>query len=282
MNTMKSFFSFAVMVLAVHVLASEITLENTYLKVGINETAGGALSLLSDKKTGTNYINTSDLGRYIQLSLYGNPDGSQWAGSPSANKAWVWNPVQAGSANHEKSHLLDVNQGKDEIYVKLNPRNWGGGQLLREIVFEQWVKLEEDVVHLRYKATYQGNVSHAERDQKIPAIFLHPDLTDFVYSKGNSIVKEKPGFPNKQAKVKDHWAAFLKDNHGVGVMTPGADIFTYYYFKDKPACAYMSPIQRFKISKGFDKEFDVYVTVGSLEEITSRFAKIRKSGKKSK
>jgi len=282
MHKLKILFAFAVTVISTQIISSEIILENAFLKVGINENAGGAISLLSDKKTSTNFVNSSDLGRYIQLSLYGNADGSQWSGSPSADKAWVWNPVQAGSADHGRSHVLDMSQSKDEIYVKVNPRNWAGGQLLRDIVFEQWIKLEEEVVHVRYKATYQGSVSHEERDQEIPAIFLSPKLTDFAYSNGGKIITEKPGFPNKQAKVKNHWAAFLSGNHGVGVLTPGADIFTYYYFKDKPACAYMSPIQRFKISKGFDKEFDVYLTVGSLEEISARFAKINKSDKKSK
>jgi len=282
MNKIKMLFLLPMMVLSAHIMASEITLENEYLKVGINENSGGAISFLADKKTSTNYINSSDLGRYIQLSLYGSSDGSKWSGSPSADKGWVWNPVQAGSANHERSHVIDLNQSKDEIYVKLNPRNWAGGQLLRDIVFEQWVKLEGEVVHVRYKATYQGNVSHEERDQEIPAVFLNSALTDFVYSNGSKMVMEKPGFPNKQTKVANHWAAFLSGNHGVGVLTPGANIFTYYYFKDKPSCAYMSPIQRFGIKKGFDKEFDVYLTVGSLEEIQARFAKIKKSDKKSK
>lgn len=69
-------------------------LSNSRLRVGVDTTRGGAVSLLASSAlpgqwTGRNLINTWDSGRLIQQSYYGCPDGSCWS-----DKAWRFNPVQ--------------------------------------------------------------------------------------------------------------------------------------------------------------------------------------------
>src|SRR5258708_3351020 len=76
-------------------------LQNNFVEVGINPNAGGVISFLAPKGSVHSLINGYDLGRYIQQSYYGGPDGSTWAGKP-----WTWNPVQGGSTARQPAKLL--------------------------------------------------------------------------------------------------------------------------------------------------------------------------------
>ena len=77
-----------------------------------------------------NLINIHDLGREIQQSYYANVDES-YGYAPDdevlyegIGGAVLYNPVQAGSAGHNQTQIIDYRQTEDEIYVKSRPQDW--------------------------------------------------------------------------------------------------------------------------------------------------------------
>ncbi len=78
------------------------------------------------------------------------------------------------------------------------------------------------------------------------------------------------------------WVAYLDDNNwGVGIYTPGTTEFTAYRALgdgttgDKgSACSYVAPLRTFALTKGLVVRYDVYLTIGTLDEIKTRFKKL--------
>ncbi|RKX41375.1 MAG: heparan N-sulfatase [Verrucomicrobia bacterium] len=97
------------------------------------------------------------------------------------------------------------------------------------------------------------------------------------------LVRRVPGFPNEYGTASGHWTAYLDDNDwGVGILTPGTPEFTSYRYEGSGetgpegiACSYVAPVRTLKLTKGLVLEHDVYLTIGTLEEIRERFSKVQ-------
>lgn len=90
-------------------------LDNGILRLGINKGAGGVITYLADKQRNQNVVNNYDLGRQIQMSLYGSPVPFSQNGK-DPKPVWAnagWNPVQAGDTYGNWSKTLELSQ-----YVK--------------------------------------------------------------------------------------------------------------------------------------------------------------------
>ena len=68
---------------------------------------------------------------------------------------------------------------------------------------------------------------------------------------------------------------------GIGVFFPGTPRMTTYRHKGRgdggpigTACSYFAPIRTLAIKKGFTFEYDVYLTIGKVNDIRERFGEI--------
>lgn len=253
-------------------------IENGKIKIGVDLSSGGSIFWFSEVPGDRNLMNHADRGRFIQQSYYGKSDGSMWAKKP-----WRWNPVQGGHYQGKPAKLLEVKETDGTLYVRSIPVNWAGGQDLDECRMEEWITLSDKVARIRFRFSYHGKDVHPPTHQELPAVFVDYALTDLVYYKDEKpwtnqpISQDRPGWPNESRKPTENWAGFIgPDGRGVGVLFPGTDRITTYRHPGPPGptgggCSYFAPIRTMSITPGLVFEYDIYLTIGSAEEMRSRF-----------
>jgi hypothetical protein len=198
----------------------------------------------------------------------------------------VYNPVQGGSWDGKRSKVLAFKRDKTTLFAKVEPLSWSGGQTCPEAIMEQSIALDGCVAHIRFKMTYTGEDQGKPRHQEMPAVFVDYALENLVYPEGSEIKRRIPGWPNERGRTTGEWTAWLDDDDwGIGIYTPGTPDFTCYRHhgdgtagEKGSACSYVAPVRTFALTKGLAVEYDVYLTIGTLEEIRQRFNAIR--GKK--
>lgn len=262
-----------------------VFIDNGELRLGVKKSSGAGIAHLSLSGTGKNMINHWDRGRLVQQSYYGAKDGSLWDKQP-----WRWNPVQGGDWRGAGARMLETREGRASFYAKSMAKHWASGADLPEVIFEEWISLTGKVAHVKFRMSYSGTNGHPKIDHELPAVFIEPQYdTLLVYEgtqpwTGGAISRTKPGWPNESRKFAEHWAAYVNTNDfGVGVLVPVADSLTCYRFGDGKrehgSCSYFAPVKSFAITPGLKFEYDVWLTIGSAEEIRNRFATIRSSKK---
>lgn len=262
-------------------------IDNGKIRMGFKRSSGVGIASFETVADGQNVINHWDRGRLVQQSYYGNVDGSTWTLDGKVIP-WRWNPVQGGDCRHNSPVVLDVKAGKDQLYSKTVGKNWGGGQDLHEATLEQWVRLEDDVAHVKFRLTYTGSVKHTTHSQELPAVFVEPHYNTLVLYDGADpwtsapVSKSSPGWPNESRRMTENWAAYIgPDGKGVGVYVPVASELTCYRFgsgeyrREDGACSYFAPLKKFAITPGLVFDYDVYLTIGTEHDIRSRFYEIR-------
>ena len=265
---------------------TETYIENGDLRLGVDLESGGSIVHFSRVSQPRNLLNRFDRGRFIQQSYYGDSDGSQWWG-----KEWRWNPVQGGDCKGHPARLIECGTTPTTIHTMSTPKHWATGEDVTSATMEEWITLEDDVAHIRYKFTYDGDRDHEKRHQELPAVFVDYDLPNLVYYQGekpwtnDALTRVVPGWPNEGRTRDECWAAYVDDKDwGIGVYTPGTKEMTCYRFKGDlgpkgSGCSYFAPVRTLAITKGFTFDYDVYLTIGAVNDIRSRFNKIYKSSK---
>ncbi|VGO11470.1 hypothetical protein PDESU_00014 [Pontiella desulfatans] len=261
-------------------------LDNGEVRIGIDRSRGACIGWFGESETKRNLLNHWDEGRFIQQSYYGAPDGSKWN-----KKDWVYNPVQGGSWDGKRSKVLTFKKDKNKtsLYAKIEPLSWSGGQTCPEAIMEQTISLNGRVAHIRFKLTYTGKDQGKPRHQEMPAVFVDAVLSNLVYVSEGELTRRVPGWPNESGKTSRHWTAWLDRNDwGIGIFTPGTPEFTCYRFAGNgstgsggSACSYIAPVRTFALTKGLKVEYDVYLTIGTLDEIKNRFASMQGAGRRS-
>jgi hypothetical protein len=70
----------------------------------------------------------------------------------------------------------------------------------------------------------------------------------------------------------------------VGAFVPVADTLTCYRFGDGKrehgSCSYFAPLKSFAITPGLAFEYDVWLTIGTAQEIRERFRALAQTGSK--
>jgi hypothetical protein len=126
----------------------------------------------------------------------------------------------------------------------------------------------------------------------MPAMFVDYDLPHLMFEKEGKLVKHAPvdlktnGKPEK-ISYDTNWLAYVDDkNYGVGIYTPGTNEAVNYRHKGSgsrgpngSACSYVAPIRTLQLVKGTVVDYHFYLTIGTLDEIRARFAKIHDSKK---
>ena len=257
-----------------------VFIDNGQLRLGVKKSSGAGIAYLALSAKGENVINHWDRGRLVQQSYYGAKDGSMWDKKP-----WRWNPVQGGGWRHEPARVVELKPGRDSLYAKTVAKHWATGGDLPEVIFEEWIALTGEVAHVRFRMTYTGTNTHPDIHHELPAVFVEPHFdTLLVYEgsrpwSGEAVSRSKPGWPNESRKFTEHWAAFVNTNDfGIGALVPVADSLTCYRFGDGKrehgSCSYFAPLKRFAIIPGMQFEYDVWLTIGTAEEIRERFRAI--------
>jgi len=263
-------------------------LDNGTVRIGVDISRGTCIGFFGESKTKRNLLNHYDEGRFVQQSYYGLPDGSDWNGKP-----WVYNPIQGGSWKRVPAKIHEFNKSAGELYAKIEPRHWASGKLCPEMVMEETLSLEGPVAKITFKMTYAGADQGKPRHQEMPAVFVDGALRKFFYVKDGVLTSEAPRIIPENGKEgvaglglgasSAGWVAYLDDSGwGIGIYTPGTTEFTAYRALGDgttgptgSAASYVAPLRTFALTNGRVVEYDVYLTIGTLEEIQTRFEKLK-------
>ncbi len=255
-------------------------LDNGVLRIGVDKSRGACIGYLAESKTKRNLLNNNDEGRFIQQSYYGAVDGSMWNGKP-----WVYNPVQGGHWKGKRSRLLKFSRDekKRTISARIEPLSWASGVACPEAIMGVTISLDGPLARVRFRMDYTGKDQSVVRDQEMPAVFVDAELPNLVYPDSGKLKRRVPGWPNERGKAPENWVAYLDGKDwGIGIYTPGTEIFTCYRFKGDgktgptgSACSYVAPLRRFSLQKGLVVDYEVFLTIGSLAEIRKRFAALK-------
>ncbi|MDB6030104.1 MAG: hypothetical protein JWM16_442 [Verrucomicrobiales bacterium] len=261
-----------------------VFIDNGQVRLGVKTTSGAGIAWFSESGSSRNWLNHYDHGRLVQQSYYGKKDGSLWGKEP-----WRWNPVQGGGYKGAPATLLELKPDRTSLYAKTRPRHWASEADLPDVTMEEWISLTGKVAHVRFKMSYTGQEQHPKTAQEIPAFFTEPDLTTLVVYdgekpwRGASVSRTQPGWPNEGRKIREHWAAYVdSDNFGIGAYVPVAKDITCYRYaagrtSQQGACSYFAPIVYFAITPGFKFEYDLFMTLGTADEIRESFRQIHLS-----
>ncbi|HSJ00963.1 MAG: hypothetical protein ACAI34_19255 [Verrucomicrobium sp.] len=260
-------------------------LENEHLKIGIDLESGASIGWLSLKESPEkNVLNSYDKGRYVQQSYYGDPDGSEWNGTP-----WRYNPVQGGGWRGEPAKVLEFQKlgGGEEgtargpsLFARIQPRHWATGAPLPEVVMTQTIILDGPLARVTFGFSYQGEKSHKAHHQELPAFFVQPEFDTLVYSEAQEIWKNKPltrsqpGQKNEYVKLAEPWLAWVNPaGLAVGILSPGCELATCYRFPGSAACSYAAPLKTIALTPGFKLEYDAWLGIGTVESLREQFCK---------
>ena len=264
-------------------------LDNGTVRIGVDRSRGACIGFFGESKTKRNLLNHYDEGRFVQQSYYGQADGSSWNGKP-----WVYNPIQGGSWKHIPAKVHEFEKSAVQLYAKIEPRHWAGGNLCPEMVMEESISLTGAVAKITFKMAYAGEDQGAPRHQELPAVFIDGALKNFFYEKAGTLTNEAPRILGENGKngkeglgqeaSSSSWVAYLDDdNWGIGIYTPSTTDFTTYRALGDgttgptgSACSYVAPLRTFALTNGLKVEYDVYLTIGNLDEIKTRFEKLKK------
>ena len=277
--------------------ADDLYLNNGRLQIGIDRERGGAIFHLSDASRRKNLLNHADEGRFVQQSYYGNPDGSTWWNTP-----WCWNPIQGGGSNGRRARIISLKRSKKSVRVVTEPVQWATGVPATECEMEERIELQGMVAHVHYTFRNTGETAqdHAERAHEVPAVFADWSLNTFVTYSGSrpwqhdTLTRFVPRLLSnaaggESAVLSESWAAYVDEKgYGIGVYSPIATECTLYRFGEGPggptsgSCSYFAPLVRLAITRGMVYSYDVYLTIGSLDEIRDRFYALHRKNEKRK
>jgi hypothetical protein len=267
-------------------------MSNPRLRVGLDARRGGAIVHLSSfvmpsAWSGKNVLNDFDLGRLIQQSYYGCEDASCWHTRP-----WKWNPVQAGSWQNRPAGLVQfqaLGAPAARVFARTVPRNWGGQQLLPDVLLDTDAQLMADHVALTFTMRYTGTAPHPIMTQEIPAFFADRRLGALVFYDGTAPWTDDtldfvfPGGTNAYYTPTEKWAAYVDpgSGFGVGIFVPVASGLTAYRVGPDGSnatsdCSYFAMTTRFAIQPGAVFSYTAYLTLGRLDEMRGIFQRINR------
>lgn len=259
--------------------AEWVYLDNGQVRLGVNLNAGACVGWFSPSGSTKNLLNSSDEGRYLQQSYYGDKDGSLWNKEP-----WRYNPVQGGSWKREPSVVVESKATAASFYAKTRPRHWATGALLDDMIYEEWLHLEGGLARLRFKMTYTGQTIHRPTHQELPALFVQPEYDTLIFCEKGSppwtdqpLARKQPGFPNERVEFSEPWAAWVSaGGQGLGIYVPHATEATCYRWRDggKTDCSYIAPLGTFALKPGLTFTYDAVLALGTAEQIRSIFRKL--------
>ncbi len=246
-----------------------------------------------------NLINRNDTGRLVQQSYYGTTEAPYEPATYMENK-WNYNPVQGGNQYNDHSKIVDVKITNTEIYIKCRPLDWAKEkEFITPSYMEAWYTIENNNVHVKCRFTDFSGYPVTTRTQELPAFYCIEPLNTFVYydgvepfSKDNKLVTNnelgfwaEEDYPNFTSV--EHWSAYrgeFSDSFGIGLYMPTHDTFlTGVYMRgetdekdpsrDDPT-SYIAVVKDYVFESFKPKEYEYYISTGTVEEIRNNFKAI--------
>ncbi|WP_020596852.1 hypothetical protein [Spirosoma panaciterrae] len=273
-----------------------LTIENSQIRVGINTNAGGAithLTFLDDhggKVNTRNMVSNPDLGRQIQIGMYGGPLNY----SENGNVAWTglgWNPIQAGDVYGNPSQVVAVARQENLLYAKTIPKQFAFNNQPGEAAIEHWVRLDGNVVKVHVKVTMarSDKTQYESRQQEFPCVYLTGDYHNMWYYSGKTpfangdltLSRIQPPATSMFGDVfpTEPWMASTNDNgYGVGLYVVGNNYeWKRGYFgadlggdEFSTVASYIAATPRVVLDYNLVHEWDYELILGHLSEIRSR------------
>ena len=282
------------------IVADTLTLSNTRIKVGINKNAGGAITYLAflndhnGKVNTRNMVSNPDLGRQIQIGLYGGPvnysDAAGWTNLG-------WDPIQAGDSYGNPSQIVSIVKQDNLLYAKTIPNQWGIRNQPGEATIEHWISLgnkdskDSNVVNVHVKVTMNrlsDKTQYAARQQEFPCVYLTGDYHKMWYS------KDSPPFTNGSLSLEqiqppntilfgdvfptEPWIASTNENgYGVGLYIQGNNYeWKRGYFgsdlsgdENSTVASYIAATPHVLLDYNLVQEWDYKLVLGQLNDIRS-------------
>jgi hypothetical protein len=272
-------------------------LENSRLRLGVDLSLGGAVTLLEDKKNGNlNMINSHDWGRQIQMSYYSGPVPYIGPKGEQPHKAWAqlgWNPIQSGSVGAIKSRTLSFEKPDAKtIRVRCVPMQWPHITVEGDCIFEvTYTLVSENTVEMKARIINQrtDKTQYPGRHQEMPALYTNGPWYKLVTYTGGSPFTDAPttnivdkadgkGWPWSYFEATEQWSALVnEEGTGVGLYQSEVIPVTGGFAggdakKGKGGCkdmqtGYIAPIGTVILDHNMDWTFKTYVIVGSVSEI---------------
>ncbi len=279
-------------------------LENSRLRLGVDLSLGGAVTLLEDKKNGNvNMINSHDWGRQIQLSYYSGPVPYIGPKGEEPHKAWAqlgWNPIQAGSVGRIKSRTLSFEKPDAKtIRVRCVPMQWPHINVEGDCIFETiYTLVSENTVQMKARLINQrtDKTQYAGRHQEMPALYTNGPWYKLVTYTGNAPFTDAPttnivdkadgkGWPWSYFEATEQWSALVNEsNTGVGLYQSEVIPVTGGFAggdekKGVGGCkdgqtGYIAPIGTVILDYNIDWTYQTYLIVGSVQEIRRTACKL--------
>ncbi len=276
-------------------------IENKSIRLGVDLDKGGSITYLAP--TGSpekNVVNSSDLGRQIQLSFYSGPNPFQPPGA-QISEAWKglgWNPIQTGDYYGNSSKVLEATSSKTKLHVKCIPMHWPLRNVPGECEYDVWLELDGSAVqaHCRLTNKRPDRVQYPAHDQELPAIYVNGPYCHLKTYTGTepftggllSEIHNRLDLENHWATwlASESWAAQVNDQDwGLGVWNTGTTRFIGGFFgepgmggpKDSPT-GYIAPIRTEILDHNIVYDFSYTLFLGKLAEIRNfvyRHAKIQ-------
>lgn len=271
------------------------TIENDQIKVGINAKAGGAITYLAfkDNKGGNvdtrNMVSNPDLGRQIQIGIYGGP----YDYSNTGNPAWTglgWNPIQAGDVYGNASEVLAIEKQANLLYAKTIPKQFAFNNQPGEATIEHWIRLEGNVVkvHAKVVMARSDKRQFEARQQEFPCVYLTGDYHNMWLYKDNSpftngsLSLERIQPPNTMifgdVYPTEPWMATTNDKgYGVGLYVAGNNYEWKrgYFGSDlggdeySTVASYIAATNKIILDHNMTYEWDYELIMGHLNDIRS-------------
>lgn len=260
------------------------TLENGIIKVGVDGRYGGAITYLS-AVGGENMVNNFDLGRQVQISLFGGPLDFSRSGHP----VWAglgWNPIQAGDTYNNPGEVVDFQKQPDELYVKTIPKLFALPNVSGEATIEHWVRLSGNVVkvHVRLVINRADKRQFDARTQEFPCLYLNAPYNNVYAYQGNNpygngnMTKLTPPMEMEYLRpVTEPWiAATNNEGFGVGLFVPYNYQWTKAFFGDELKgdefsgnSTYIANTRFEILDHNLTHEWDYELIVGNINDIRS-------------
>lgn len=272
-------------------------LSNSRLRLGVDLSLGGAVTVLEDKANGgANMINSHDWGRQIQLSYYSGPTPYIGPNGEKPHEVWAklgWNPIQSGSVGKVKSKTIACEQPDPvTLRVRCIPMQWPHINVPGDCIFEVTYRLiGTNAIEMtaRIINSRSDKTQYPAKHQEMPALYTNGPWYKLIAYTGSAPFTGAPlttlmdkgdnkGWPWLSFYSPERWAALVNEQgKGVGVYQPDVTRFTAGFAggdrkkgtggpKDGPT-GYIAPIAFCILDSNIDWTYKAYLIVGSVEEI---------------
>ena len=279
-----------------------IYMENARFRVGIYLSWGGGICYFEDKQDGddsvSNLLNMHDTGRLVQQSYYGT-GSAPYERATYNSTLWSYNPVQGGDQYGNKSRLVDYSISEDglSVYIKCQPLDWAKNNEPTPSYMENTYTLYDNYLAVDNSFTDYSGYTHPSSHQEVPAFYTISYLSEFTYYAGTNgwtgdtltTLKDLPFWAGNASAYHpclsdEKWFAWTAANgFGIGIYVPIAQQivagrFSYDGSKSDHAAStnYVAPLITKKMVSFETFSYSYAITSGTLEEIRSVFAQIKK------